>query len=148
MAATGALGVINGIQARMDSQEVLVYQDCLVVVSSGGMFGRMLATQFGLIGMLIYRLGRKSREAAAEQRRQQSAGQLLALDPKGVQIMVRDIVDARLSSGLLTAKLMLTLADGTSRKYSWAKKENEYAQVVGVLRGALGTKLIDEKAAA
>jgi hypothetical protein len=148
MAATGALGVIKSIQARMDYQEMLVYQDCLVVVSSGGMFGRMLATQFGLIGMLIYRLGRKSREAAAKQRRQQSAGQLLALDPKGVQIMTRDIVDARLNSGLLSSKLTLSLADGTSRKYTWAKKENEYAQVVGFLRGALGTKLIDEKAAA
>jgi hypothetical protein len=147
MAASGALGVINSIQARMDYQEMLVYEDCLVVVSSGGMFGRMLATQFGLIGMLIHRLGRKSREAAAEQRRQQSAGQLLALDPKGVQIMLADIVDARLTSGLLTGKLTLSVADGTSRKYSWAKKENEYAQVVGVLRGALGTKLIDEKAA-
>jgi len=148
MAATGALGVIKSIQARMDYQEMLVYGDCLVVVSSGGMFGRMLATQFGLIGMLIYRLGRKSREAAAKERRQQSAAQLLALDPKGVQMMTRDIVDARLNSGLLSSKLTLSLADGTSRKYTWAKKENEYAQVVGLLRGALGTKLIDEKAAA
>jgi hypothetical protein len=148
MASTGALGVIKGLQSRMDYQEILVYEDSLVVVSSGGMFGRMLATQFGLIGMLIYRLGRKSREAAAEQRRQQSAAQLLALDPKGVQIMARDIVDARLSSGLLSAKLTVSLADGSSRKYSWAKKENEYAQVAGFLRGVLGTKLVDEKAAA
>jgi hypothetical protein len=148
MASTGALGVIKGLQSRMDYQEILVYEDSLVVVSSGGMFGRMLATQFGLIGMLIYRLGRQSREAAAEQRRQQSAAQLLALDPKGVQIMARDIVDARLSSGLLSAKLTVSLVDGSSRKYSWAKKENEYAQVAGFLRGVLGTKLVDEKAAA
>jgi hypothetical protein len=63
-------------------------------------------------------------------------------------MMTRDIVDARLNSGLLSSKLTLSLADGTSRKYTWAKKENEYAQVVGFLRGALGTKLIDEKAAA
>lgn len=148
MAATGALGVIKGIQARMDYQEMLVYEDCLVAVTSGGMLGRMLATQFGLIGMLIYGLGAKARAAASEQRRQQSAGQLLARDPKGVQIMVRDVVDARLTSGVLSAKLTLSLVDGTSRKYTWAKKENEYAQVVGVLRGALGTKLIDEKAGA
>jgi len=148
MAATGALGAIKGIQSRMDYLEMLVYEDCLVVVSSGGMFGRMLATQFGLIGMLIYRLGRKSREAAAEQRRNQSAAQLLALDPKGIQIMARDIVDARLTSGLLSGKLTISQADGTSRKYTWGKKENEYAQVAGFLRGALGSKLIDEKAAA
>ena len=148
MAATGALGAIKGIQSRMDYLEMLVYEDCLVVVSSGGMFGRMLATQFGLIGMLIYRLGRKSREAAAEKRRNQSAAQLLALDPKGIQIMARDIVDARLTSGLLSGKLTISQADGTSRKYTWGKKENEYAQVVGFLRGALGSKLIDEKAAA
>jgi len=146
MAATGALGVIKGIQVSLDYKEMLVYQDSLVVVSSGG--GRMVARQFGLIGMLIYGLGAKSREAAAEQRRQQSAEQLRALDPKSVQIMVRDIVDARLTSGLLTAKLTVSLADSTSRKYSWAKKENDYAQVVGVLRSALGTKLIDEKAGA
>jgi hypothetical protein len=145
MAATGALGVIKGIQVSLDYKEMLVYQDSLVVVSSGG--GRMVARQFGLIGMLIYRLGAKSREAAAEQRRQQSAEQLRALDPKSVQIMVRDIVDARLTAGMLTGKLTVSLADGTSKKYSWAKKENDYAQVVGVLRGALGTKLIDEKAA-
>jgi hypothetical protein len=145
MAATGALGVIKGIQVSLDYKEMLVYQDSLVVVSSGG--GRMVARQFGLIGMLIYRLGAQSREAAAEQRRQQSAEQLRALDPKSVQIMVRDIVDARLTAGMLTGKLTVSLADGTSKKYSWAKKENDYAQVVGVLRGALGTKLIDEKAA-
>jgi len=145
MAATGALGVIKGIQVSLDYKEMLVYQDSLVVVSSGG--GRMVARQFGLIGMLIYRLGAKWREAAAEQRRQQSAEQLRALDPKSVQIMVRDIVDARLTAGMLTAKLTVSLTDGTSRKYSWAKKENDYAQVVGVLRSALGTKLIDEKAA-
>jgi hypothetical protein len=145
MAATGALGVIKGIQVRLDYKEMLVYPDSLVVVSSGG--GRMVASQFGLIGMLIYRLGAKSREAAAQQRRQQSAEQLRALDPKSVQIMVREIVDARLSAGMLTAKLTVSLTDGTSRKYSWAKKENDYAQVVAILRGALGTKLIDEKAA-
>jgi len=146
MAATGALGVIRGIQVSLDYKEMLVYQDSLVVVSSGG--GRMVARQFGLIGMLIYGLGAKSREAAAEQRRQQSAEQLRALDPKSVQIMVRDIVDARLTAGMLTGKLTVSLADGTSRKYSWAKKENDYPQVVGVLRSALGTKLIDEKAGA
>lgn len=146
MAATGALGVIKGIQVSLDYKEMLVYQDSLVVVSSGG--GRMVARQFGLIGMLIYGLGAKSREAAAEQRRQQSAEQLRALDPKSVQIMVRDIVDARLSAGMLTGKLTVSLADGTSRKYSWAKKENDYAQIVGVMRSALGTKLIDEKAGA
>src|SRR6266852_9793073 len=145
MAAPGALGVIKGIQVSLEYKEMLVYQDSLVVVSSGG--GRMVARQFGLIGMLIYGLGAKSREAAAQQRRQQSAEQLRALDPKSVQIMVRDIVDARLSSGLLTAKLTVSLTDGSSRKYGWAKKENDYAQVVGVLRSALGTKLIDEKAA-
>jgi hypothetical protein len=148
MAATGALGVIKGIQSSLDYKEMLVYENSLVVVSSGGMFGRMLATQFGLIGMLIYRLGAKSRAAAAEQRRQQSPEQLRALDPKSVQIMVRDIVDARLSTGLLNGKLTLSLVDGTTRKYTWAKKENEYAQVVGFLRGALSTKLIDEKKAA
>ena len=145
MAAAGALGAIKGIQVRLDYKEMLVYQDSLVVVSSGG--GRMVARQFGLIGMLIYRLGAKSREAAAEQRRQQSAEQLRALDPKSVQITVRDIVDARLTAGMLTGKLTVSLTDGTSRKYSWAKKENDYAQVVAILRGALGTKLIDEKAA-
>ena len=145
MAATGAMGVIKGIQLGLDYKEMLVYQDSLVVVSSGG--GRMVARQFGLVGMLIYGLGAKSRERAAEQRRQQSAEQLRALDPKSVQIMVRDIVDARLSAGMLTAKLTVSLTDGSSRKYSWAKKENDYAQVVAILRGALGTKLIDEKAA-
>jgi hypothetical protein len=146
MAATGAVGAIKGIQVGFDYKEMLVYQDSLVVVSSGG--GRMVARQFGLIGMLIYGLGAKSRERAAEQRRQQSAEQLRALDPKSVQIMVAEIVDARLGAGMLTAKLTLSLADGTSRKYSWAKKENDYAQVVSVLRSVLGTKLTDEKATA
>jgi hypothetical protein len=147
MAGTRALGVIKEITARWDSKEMFIFEDSLLLVSSGGMFGRMLATQFGVIGVLIYQLGRKSREAAAEQRRQQSVEQLRALDPKSVQIMGRDIVDARLSSGLMTSKLTLALADGTSRKYSWAKKQNDYAQVGGFLRAALGSKLIDEKAA-
>lgn len=145
MAATGALGVIKGIQTSLDYKEMLVYQDCLVVVSAGG--SRMVARQFGLIGMLIYRLGAKSREAAAEQRRQQSAEQLRAFDPKSVQIMVRDIVAARLSAGMLNGKLTLSLVDGTTRKYTWAKRENDHTKVLGILRGPLGTKLIDEKKA-
>lgn len=150
MAATRALGVVTGIAARMDRQEIYVFDDRLVVVSGGmgAMYGRIVATQFGLIGMLIYRLGRKSRGAAAEQRRQLSAEQLLALNPKNAQILARDIVDARLSSGLMTAKLMLSLTDGTHPQFSWAKSDNPYEQVVGVLRGPLGTKLIDEKKAA
>lgn len=148
MAATHALGVIKGITARWDRKEMFVFADTLVVVSSGEMFGRVLATQFGLIGMLIYGLGRKRREAAAEQRRQQSAEQLLALDPKNIQIVVRNIVDARLSSGLLTGKLTLSLVDGTHPQFSWAKSDNQYEQVLGLLRGALGTKLVDEKKAA
>ena len=45
-----------------------------------------------------------------------------------VQIMVRDVVDAQLSSGLLNARLRLSL--------------------VGFLRSALGTRLIEEKKAA
>jgi hypothetical protein len=104
--------------------------------------------QFGLIGMLIYGLGARSRAAAAEQRRQLSAEQLLALNPKNVQIMVRDIVDAHLNSGLLTAKLSLSLVDGTHPQFSWAKSDNHYADVLGFLRGALATKLVDEKKAA
>jgi hypothetical protein len=150
MAETRALGVITGIAARMDRREIYVFDDRLVLVSSGlgAMYGKVLAMQFGLIGMLIYRLGRKSRVAAAEHRRQLSADELLALDPKNIQIMARDIVDARLSSGLLTGKLTLSLADGTNPQFSWARSDNQYEQVLGFLRGALGTKLVDEKKAA
>jgi|GEM_PF-4570923 len=148
MAATPALGVIKGIQTALDYQEMLVFADRLVVVSSGDMVGRTLSRHFGLIGMMIYALGRKSREAAAQRRRQQSAEQLLALDPKSVQIVVRDIVDARLGSGLLNGKLTLSLVDGTTRKFAWAKRENDYGQVLGLLHGALGTRLVDEKKAA
>jgi hypothetical protein len=150
MAETRALGVITGIAARMDRREMYVFDDRLVVVSGGlgAMYGKILAMQFGLIGMLIYRFGQKSRVAAAEHRRQLSAEQLLALGPKNTQIMARDIVDARLSSGLLTGKLTLSLADGTNRQFSWAKSDNQYEQVFGFLRGALGTKLVDEKKAA
>ena len=150
MAASRALGVIVGVAARMDRQEIYVFDDRLVIVSGGqrAMYGKMLALQFGLIGMLIYGLGARSRAAAAEQRRQLSAEQLLALHPKNSQIMVRDIVDAHLNSGLLTAKLSLSLVDGTHRQFSWAKSDNQYAQVLGLLRGALATKLVDEKQAA
>jgi hypothetical protein len=104
--------------------------------------------QFGLIGMLIYGLGNKSRAAAAEQRRALSPEQLLALSSKNVQIMARDIVDAQLSSGLFTGKLTLSIADGSHQQFSWTKSDNQYEQVLGFLRGPLGTKLIDEKKAA
>mgnify|MGYP007135470451 CR=1 FL=1 len=127
---------------------MMIFDDRLVLLSAGDMFARTIAHQFGLIGMLIYSLGKKSREAAAERRRQQSAEQLVALDPRAVQIMIRDIVDARLSSGLLTAKLSLSLADGSRRQFSWSKGENKYEQVLGFLLAVLGTKLIDEKKAA
>ncbi len=148
MAASGALGVIKGIQSGLDYQEMLVYEDCLVVASSGDMVARTVARHFGLVGMLIYALGRKSREAAAERRRQQSAAQLMALDPKGIQIMLRDIVDARLTRGMLNCKLTLSLVNATSHKFGWAKRENDYAHVSSLLNGALGTRLIDEKKAA
>jgi hypothetical protein len=148
MSGTPALGVINGITARWDRKEMFVFEDRLVVVSAGDMFARTMAHQFGLIGILIYNLGKKSRLAAAERRRQQPVEQLLALDPKSVQIMLRDVVDARLSAGLLTAKLSLSLVDGTRRQFSWSKGENNYDRVLGFLRAALGTKLNDEKKAA
>jgi len=150
MAGTRALGVITGIAARMDRQESYVFDDRLVVVSGGpgAMYGKVLAMQFGLIGMLIYGLGSKSRAASAEQRRQSSPEQLLALNPKNLQIMVRDVVDAHLTAGLFTAKLTLSLVDGTHPQFSWPKSENQYDQVLGFLHGALGTKLVDEKRAA
>jgi hypothetical protein len=62
--------------------------------------------------------------------------------------MARDIIDARLSSGMLGEKLRLSLVDGTSREFSWAKSQNDYHQVLGFLGAALGTKLVDEKKAA
>lgn len=148
MAATSALGVIRGIHTGMDYKEMLVFADCLVVISSGEALGRTLAPQFGVIGVLVYRLGRKSREAASERRRQQSPAQLLAHDPKGIQIPARNIVDARLTSGLFSSKLTLSLVDGTSPWFSWAKRDNQYEQVLRDLRQPLGSKLIDEKKAA
>jgi hypothetical protein len=150
MAATRALGVITDIAARMDRKEIYVFDDRLVVVSGGprAMYGKMLAMQFGLIGMLIYGLGARSRAAAAQRRRQLSADQLLELNAKNIQIMARDIVDAHLNSGLLTAKLSLSVVDGTHPQFSWTKSDNQYAQVLGMLRAALGTKLVDQKQAA
>jgi hypothetical protein len=150
MATTRALGVITGIAARMDRQELFVFDDRLVLVSGGlgAIYGKMLAMQFGLIGMLIYRLRAKSRVAAAEQRRQLSAEQLLALNPKNAQIMASDVVDAHLTSGLKTGRLSLSLVDGTNRQFSWAKSDNQYQEMLGLLRAALGTKLVDAKHAA
>jgi hypothetical protein len=150
MSYTGAVGLIKGISARRGRSELHVFPDRLILVNVGlgQMMGRTVAMQFGLIGMLIYRLGAKSRAAAAEQRRQRSPEQLLVDDPKAVQIMVRDIVNAHLSSGLFSAKLSLSLVDGTTPAYSWAKTENQIDQVCGFLRSTLGTKLVDEKKAA
>lgn len=104
--------------------------------------------RFRLIGLLIYRLGTKSRSAAAELRRQQSPEQIVAADPKAVQIMVRDIVDARLTTRLLSAKLKLSLVDEMSPTYTWARSDNQTKVVRGVLRAALGTRLIDQEKAA
>jgi hypothetical protein len=151
MGEVQALGVINGIAARQGRCRLFVYSDRLVLVRGGfgEMMRRTVAMQFGLVGMLIYRLGASSRAAAAEKRRQRSPEQLLVDDPKAVQITVRDIVNAHLSSGLFTAKLSLSLVDGTTPAYSWAKGENQIDQVRGFLRSALGTKLlVDEKKAA
>ena len=148
MTGQQALGVIRGISARWDRKELFVYPDRMVLVSSGDFMWSMLARQFGLVGLLIYRLGAKSRAAAAEQRRQQSPEQLMAFDPRGVQILVGDIVDARLTTGLLSAKLQLSLVDGTSPTYSWGKSENQTDVVRGFLRAALGTRLIDQQKAA
>jgi|ERR1700694_164806 len=149
MASTGALCVIKEISARWDPKRLFVYQDRLVVVkaSFGEWFGRMLAMELGLIGMLIYRLVRNSRKATGDQQHL-SAEELMAAEPKSVAIMVRDIIDARLSSGMFSDKLRLSLVDGRSEEFSWVKSQNDYQQVLGFLSAVLGTKLIDEKKAA
>lgn len=150
MEAGRALGVIDGIAARFDRKALYVFPDRLVLVSSGlgAMMGRTLAMQFGLIGMLIYALGAKSRAAAATARLELSPEQLLAGDPKARQIMIRDIVDAHLTAGFFSAKLQLSLVDGTTPTFTWTKSENPTDQVRGVLRAALGTRLLDSRKAA
>lgn len=62
--------------------------------------------------------------------------------------LVRDIVDARLTTGLLSAKLKLSLVDATSPTFTPAKSENQTDVVRSVLHAALGTRLIDQEKAA
>ena len=134
----------------MDRKALYVFPDRLVLVSRGlgAMMGRTMAMQFGLLGMLIYALGAKSRAAAAAARLEQSPEQLLAGDPKARQIMIRDIVDARFTAGFFSAKLQLSLVDGTTPTFTWTKSENQTDQVRGVLRAAFGTRLLDSSKAA
>lgn len=42
---------------------------------------------------------------------------------------------------LLSGRLTLTLADGTTRKVTWRKGTSKYEQVAQLLHEALGTKL-------
>ncbi len=151
MTDIGAIGIIKGIAGSWPRQgELFVFTDRLVLVriSLRETWAAYLAMEFGLIGMLIYRLGARSRAAADQQRRRQLPEQLLATDPKGVQFMVRDIIDAHLWSGLLEAKLKLSMVNGTTREFSWVKSANKYDHVLGLLRAVLGTRLIDGKKAA
>ena len=151
MAEAGAIGVIKriaGIWYRY--RELFVFADRLVLVRTGlwETWAPHFAMEAGLVGMLVYQLGAKSRAVKDEQRRRQSPDQLLAGDPKSVQLMVRDVVDARLKYGLLEAKLKLSMVDGTIREFAWMKSANKYDQVLGILQVAFGTKLIDGKKAA
>lgn len=151
MAEVGAIGVIKGIAGIWYRyRELFVFADRLVLVRIGlwETWAPGFAMQAGLVGMLIYQLGAKSRAAKDEQRRRQSPDQLLAGDPKGIQLMVRDVVDAHLKYGLLEAKLTLSMVDGTSHEFAWLKSANKYDQVLGILQVAFGTKLIDGKKAA
>jgi hypothetical protein len=143
-----AIGSITGVNARFDRKEMVIFPDRLVLVSSGEMAGRMVAQQFGLIGMLIYGMGKKRRQAARAQRLQQTPEELKALDPKATEILMRDIIDARLSSGLFSASLKLSLAGGSEKKFSWSKRDNKLPEVRGFLQTVLGTRLIDGQKAA
>lgn len=152
MADSQAIGVIKHIAGGVlaSERELFVFSDRLVLVSEAlwKTWLRYFVREAGLIGMLVYAFGAKSRAEEAERRRQLSPEQLLASDPKGMQFLARDIIDAHLSGGRFEARLRLSMADGSTRKFSWVSSANKYEQVNAILRTALGTRLIDEKKAA
>lgn len=152
MADSQVIGVIKHIAGGVlwSERELFVFSDRLVLVREGWWqtWLRYLTMQAGLIGMLIYGLGARGRAKESERRRQLSPEQLLASDPKGMQFLARDIIDARLSGGRFEARLRFAMADGSTRKLSWVSSANKYEQVDAILRTALGTRLIDEKKAA
>lgn len=145
------VGVIKGIGGCWyRERELFVFTDRLVLVPGTlwDTWAPIIAMNFGALGVLILSLGAESRTAKREARLRAGPDHLLAADPKGVQFMSHDVVDARLSPGFFESKITLSMADGSTHRFDWVKSANKIDEVRGFLRAALGTRLIDQSKAA
>jgi hypothetical protein len=92
----------------------------------------------GMLGLVLMKRSQNRRVANISKH---SPAELAGLNPKNRLIGYDQIVDAQLKKSLLTGRLTLKLADGTTQKLTWPKHTNKYEQVAPLLHQALGTKL-------
>lgn len=134
-----SLGVISDINGRLTFDRLAIFPDCLVLVKGtlGHMVLRSLQLQFGLLGLFAMKRSESKRLAIVSSK---SAAEL-ARNPKNRLIRSDQIVDAQLKKSMLSGRLTLKLADGSTLKFGWPKGTNKPKQVAPILRQALGTKL-------
>lgn len=138
------LRVIKDINGRFTYDNLALFPDSLVLVkgSYGYIILRSIQLQFGALGaLLLYPLVKRSQARRVATISKHSPGELARLNPKNRLIGYDRVVDAQLKKSLLTGRLTINLADGTTQKLTWPKGTNKYEQVAPLLRQALGTKL-------
>lgn len=144
MVSQQPIGVIKDISGKMTFDTLALYSDSCVLVRGtvGHLLLKATSMQFGAIGALIlYRLVKRSENKQLAKISGQSPDELARSNPKNLLIPYNQIVAAQLKKSLLSGQLLLTMADGTSRKLKWPKGTNKYDQVAALLSQALGTKL-------
>jgi hypothetical protein len=143
------LGVIHGISGGWAEKDVFVFSRAFVIAERGpvSMLIRIVGMEFGVIGVLLTSGWLKRREAAwARATLGKSPDELAALHKNNRLLPVQSIVDARLRKSFLSAGLELSMADGARYKFQWTRARNDYAVVAGLVRQALGPKLMDQAA--
>jgi len=138
------IGIIQDISGGFSYDLLAVFPDSLVLVKGkfGYMFLRTIQVQFGALGVLLFSpLVKRSQAKRLAASNSRSAAELVQLNRKNRLILTGQILDAQLKKSLLTGRLTLRLADGSTQKFSWPKGTNKYEEVAPLLRQALGTKL-------
>lgn len=138
------IGIIQDISGGFSYDSLAVFPDSLVLVKGkfGYMFLRSIQLQFGALGaLLFYPLVKRSQAKRLAGINGCSPAELAQLNPKNRLTPSGQILDAQLKKSLMTGRLTVKLADGTTLKFRWPKGTNKHEEVAPLLRQALGTKL-------
>jgi hypothetical protein len=145
------VGLINDASmGAFKTKDIYVYSNAIVVVPAdrSATWVKVLSTQFGLLGALLFSGSLKRIHARRLARGQAGPDMLAAGHADARLIPVATIISAEISHGFLSVNLRLSLATGQIQSLSWPRVGTNHDAIHGWLRRALGTRLIDERPAA